>query len=253
MAGRTVRDVKVTLEELFSGSLKPLAPETFGAPALQIAPGEPTPSACLHGKAYIIKPTGSAPGTWLETDYYSVMSQPGRHDKSIQVSRTANSETIKKARDNLMMRYHEDKCFGDEEMLQIGYQINKAFETLSDPEKKSAYDNPNALVHGAAAAPREWKAYIVLEPHAERKLRLGDHAAGPELHRVSWDQCVKDGISPAKAIEMKDKLYCLGLWGGDADQVKVVARAHKEGSDLLLIKRISCKKHSTDHRVQGHF
>jgi len=63
-------------------------------------------------------------------DYYSLLG----------VDRNADPATIKKAYRKLAMKHHPDKG-GDESKFK---DINKAYETLSDPQKKAEYDNPHA-------------------------------------------------------------------------------------------------------------
>jgi len=58
--------------------------------------------------------------------------------KRLGVSKNASSDEIKKAYKKLAMQHHPDKG-GDSEMFS---QINEAYETLKDPQKRSVYDNP---------------------------------------------------------------------------------------------------------------
>lgn len=61
-------------------------------------------------------------------DYYSILGVP----------KTASQEEIKKAYRKLAMRYHPDKG-GDESKFK---EINEAYDTLGDAEKRSNYDTP---------------------------------------------------------------------------------------------------------------
>jgi curved DNA-binding protein len=74
------------------------------------------------------------------TDYYTTLG----------VSKQAGSDEIKKAYRKLASQHHPDKG-GDTAKFQ---QIEEAYRTLSDPEKRSQYDNPQPqgmpFTHGGA-------------------------------------------------------------------------------------------------------
>lgn len=59
------------------------------------------------------------------------------------VSKDAPSEVIKKQYKKLALKHHPDRG-GDPEMFK---KISEAYQTLSDPEKKREYDNPNPFSH----------------------------------------------------------------------------------------------------------
>ena len=61
------------------------------------------------------------------------------HYKTLGVERNASPEEIKKAYRKLAGQHHPDKG-GDTKKFQ---QIEEAYRTLSDPQQKGAYDNPN--------------------------------------------------------------------------------------------------------------
>lgn len=58
---------------------------------------------------------------------------------TLGISKTANPEEIKKAYRKLASQHHPDKG-GDTAKFQ---QIEEAYRTLSDPQKRSEYDNPS--------------------------------------------------------------------------------------------------------------
>jgi molecular chaperone DnaJ len=68
-------------------------------------------------------------------DYYNILG----------VSRSASDDEIKKAYRKLAIKYHPDKTGNDPEAESKFKEANEAYETLSNPEKKKAYDNPNAF------------------------------------------------------------------------------------------------------------
>lgn len=64
----------------------------------------------------------------MNKDYYTILGVP----------RTASEEEIKKAFRKLAHEHHPDKKTGNEEKFK---EINEAYQILSDPKKRSNYDN----------------------------------------------------------------------------------------------------------------
>ena len=63
----------------------------------------------------------------MSKDYYAVLG----------ISRSASDAEIKKAYRKMAAKYHPDKPTGDESKFK---EISEAYETLSDAEKRSMYD-----------------------------------------------------------------------------------------------------------------
>jgi len=69
-------------------------------------------------------------------DYYEILG----------LDRGAESEAIKKAYRKLAVKFHPDKNPGDKAAEEIFKEIGEAYEVLSDPQKRAAYDQYG---HGA--------------------------------------------------------------------------------------------------------
>ena len=67
------------------------------------------------------------------------------HYETLGVSKDASQQDIKKAFRKLASKHHPDKG-GDQEQFK---KIQGAYETLSDPNKRAQYDNPNPFGNGS--------------------------------------------------------------------------------------------------------
>ena len=73
-------------------------------------------------------------------DYYEVLG----------VDKSASAEEIKKAYRKMAIKYHPDKNPGDKEAEEKFKEAAEAYSILSDPDKKSRYDQfGHAGVEGA--------------------------------------------------------------------------------------------------------
>ena len=121
------------------------------------------------------------------------------HYSTLGVSKDATSEEIKKAYRKLASKHHPDKG-GNTATFQ---RLQEAYSTLSDPEKKAAYDNPslNRSFHHAAGNQafddlftmfrqqqhaRQQQARLVLNISLADVVRGGKHTVGIQtLHGTS--------------------------------------------------------------------
>jgi curved DNA-binding protein len=62
--------------------------------------------------------------------------------KELGVEKNASQDEIKKSFRKLAAQFHPDKNNGDKSSEEKFKQINEAYECLSDPQKRAAYDNP---------------------------------------------------------------------------------------------------------------
>lgn len=58
------------------------------------------------------------------------------------VGKDSSNDEIKSAFKKLALKYHPDHNPGDEAAAEKFKEINEAYQTLSDPQKRAAYDNP---------------------------------------------------------------------------------------------------------------
>ena len=66
----------------------------------------------------------------MAKDYYDILG----------ISKSASDTEIKQAYRKLAMKYHPDRNKGDKNAEEKFKEINEAYETLKDPQKKAAYD-----------------------------------------------------------------------------------------------------------------
>jgi molecular chaperone DnaJ len=69
------------------------------------------------------------------------------------LSKDASADDIKKAYRKLSKEWHPDKHKGDKGAEDRFKEINQAYETLSDPQKKSAYDQFGSTGNGPGGGP----------------------------------------------------------------------------------------------------
>lgn len=62
------------------------------------------------------------------------------HYDTLQVSRKASADVIRAAFRQLQGQYHPDRNPGNETAAELSRAINAAYEVLSDPVKRAAYD-----------------------------------------------------------------------------------------------------------------
>lgn len=85
------------------------------------------------------------------------MKQIHTHYDDLKVSRNAPQEVIRAAYKSLSQKYHPDRNADANEAQRIMTSLNAAYETLSDPERRRAYDNWIAEEEAKFAASQQLK------------------------------------------------------------------------------------------------
>lgn len=98
------------------------------------------------------------------------------HYDTLEVSRVASPEVIRAAYRSLMQRHHPDRHPGDAAAAARAASITQAYEVLSDPGRRTAYDQ--SLPAAAAPAP-------AAAAHPARS-RVGAAARPPERSWRRW-------------------------------------------------------------------
>src|SRR3954462_6571119 len=98
-------------------------------------------------------------------DYYHVLG----------LEKTATADEVKKAYRQLAVKYHPDKNPGDKTAEEKFKELGEAYEALSDPQKRAAYDQ-----YGHAAFDKR-------PGHARQSDEQTTEQPGGERVRSRWD------------------------------------------------------------------
>lgn len=136
-------------------------------------------------------------------DYYEVLG----------VSRDATQEEIKKAYRKLALQYHPDRNPGDKSAEEKFKEISEAYEVLSDPQKRAAYDayghaafDPRARVYSGAragAGPEGWQGGFHDPFELFREVFGGDFA---DVFSSFFDEGVRGGSRAEEGEDLRHDL-----------------------------------------------
>lgn len=96
------------------------------------------------------------------------MMSIANHYDTLEVSPKASAEVIRAAYKSLMQRHHPDKSVNGSASTPLASSIALAYEVLSDPQRRLAYDQ-TLLVRQPAPAPADPHAGRGLASHAVRR------------------------------------------------------------------------------------
>ena len=186
---------------------------------------------------------------WTTTDLYKLLGVP----------REATQDDIRKAHRELVRRYHPDTNPGDHSSEEHFKEVQRAYEILSDPEKRREYDKRlNTSVRRSPGKPRETAGTKTggegAAPSADlsdllSKLtdlsseRTGGHKAG------SWKLPSEEVARLAKLLDV-DVSHISELLGKDITRLsKLVGENIKMNTRVNLGDARSGGYPSTDERV----
>lgn len=106
-------------------------------------------------------------------DYYKILG----------INKNASLQEIKQAFRRLAQQYHPDKAGGNAERFR---EINEAYQTLSDPEKKKMYDQYGSVFEQAQSKGgfsgfdnfRDWASWAEVMKENEKRSDFGDFGFG---------------------------------------------------------------------------
>lgn len=101
-------------------------------------------------------------------DYYKILG----------VKRSASKDEIKRAYRKLALKTHPDRNPGDAKAEEHFKEINEAYQVLSDPEKRSRYDQLGESYTqwqqgGAPAGGFNWEDWFTTSPTGNQRVRVG--------------------------------------------------------------------------------
>ena len=157
-------------------------------------------------------------------DYYEILG----------LSSDASDDDIKRAYRKLALKTHPDKNGGDDAMFK---KINLAYETLSDPDKRREYDNPNPFeqmgggFHGGDIFEQLFRGMGGMNINVNiNGQRQGPTKRGNHLHRINVS--LKDiHIGITKTLKLKISKICFSCKKecGNCNGRGITIQVHRNG------------------------
>lgn len=187
--------------------------------------------------------------------------------KILGVSKGANQDEIKKAYRKLALKYHPDRGGGEEAAKEFK-KVNEAYQVLSDPQKRSQYDQFGKTDFSSAGGQSGFGGFSGFEGFSGFggdgqgfEFNFGGGGLG-DIFESFFGQAMSQvqaeiKITPAQAV-LGDKLQVeiggekvdidipAGIQDGQAFRIPGKGRQHKNGrGDLILTLRIEIPKNIT--------
>ncbi len=173
------------------------------------------------------------------------------HYATLGLDRRCTLAQIRAAYRLLSKRHHPDVNFGSAEAVQRSQELNAAYEILSDPARRRAYDRElDTTAHAAAPAP---KTRIERNIAQDVHLRIEDFLRGATLTVQVKDPANPQGpeiyslvVPPETAPGTRFRLPRIAPFEGGFVQLRVRAlpgfRFKARGSDLRCDLRINAQR-----------
>jgi curved DNA-binding protein len=157
------------------------------------------------------------------------------HYSTLGIDRNASPDDIKKAYRKLAMKHHPDRNGGDDKKFK---EIQTAYDTLSNPDKKAQYDNPSPF---GTRADGGWQQAgfppgfedIFAQAFGGGNSPFGFHFREPPPKNKSLN--MQASISLEEAFQGKDLLANVQLPSGRNQTIEVkIPRGIQSGTTLRL-------------------
>lgn len=183
--------------------------------------------------------------------------------KTLGISKDASSEEIKKAYRKLALKYHPDRGGGEEASKEFK-KVNEAYQVLSDPQKRSQYDQFGKTDFSSAGGQGGFSGFEGFSGFGNGQGFEFDFGGGGlgDIFENFFGQAFSQvqaeiRITPAQAV-LGDKLQAeiagekveldlpAGIQEGQSFRIPGKGRQHKGGrGDLILTVRIEIPKNIT--------
>jgi curved DNA-binding protein len=149
--------------------------------------------------------------------------------QTLGVARNATEDEIKRAYRKLASQHHPDKG-GDTLKFQ---EIQQAYETLSDPNKKRAYDNPNPFHNGFSQNGANFEFHVNTDDFFSQFFGGGHNPFARQQTRKNKDLRINLQVTLDSTLEEQTKTVNVQTTNGDRFNVEVkIPRGINSGTTI---------------------